>query len=197
MKIINVKIKDIRLSEYNPRKLSPESKKQLKKSIETFGLVDPIILNENINRKNVLIGGHQRLKIWKELKYKDIPCIYVNLPIDQEKELNIRLNKNQGEFDFKLLEKNFKHDNLVNWGFSPFQFEEVHFVDDPDAIIENNTDYSNAIKTEEAVMLEIPMSPFHKKEIMLSINKYKQNKNISNGESIYEMLCLNNFTNGL
>ena len=192
MEIVNVKIKDISLSEYNPRKLSPENKKQLKQSIETFGLVDPIILNNNENRKNVLIGGHQRLKIWKELKNKEIPCVYVDLNIEKEKELNIRLNKNQGEFDFKLLEKNFNHDKLVNWGFSPFQFDEVHFVDDPDAIIENNTDFSNPIKSDEAVMLEIPMSPFNKKEIMLEINKYKQNKNISNGQAIYEIICLNN-----
>ena len=70
MEIINVNIKNINISEYNPRKLSPVDKKQLKLSIEKFGIVDPLILNNNISRKNILIGGHQRLKIWKSLKHR-------------------------------------------------------------------------------------------------------------------------------
>ena len=96
MEIKEIKISEIKESEYNPRKISPEDKKQLKNSLLKFGIVDPIILNKNPKRKNILIGGHQRLKIWKELKNKTIPATFVNLDIDQEKELNIRLNKNSG-----------------------------------------------------------------------------------------------------
>ena len=191
MKIFNVNIKDIIVKEYNPRILNNSQKKDLKNSLLKFGVVDPIILNDNPKRKNVLIGGHQRLKIWKELKNKTIPCVYVNLSPDQEKELNIRLNKNQGEFDFQKLEKYFKYENLMEWGFQPFQFDEINFIQDPDLDIEQNF-VSNNIDTEQTVMLELPMSSDQKKEIMLKINKYKQNKNISNGQAIYEIICLNN-----
>lgn len=192
MVVSDVKIKDIKISDYNPRKLSPQDKKNLKKSIEKFGIIDPLILNQNEKRFNILIGGHQRMKIWKELKNKTIPCVYVNLNINEEKELNIRLNKNHGEFDFKLLEKNFDHDSLVDWGFSPFQFEDVTFIQDPDEIIENDEIFKNSSNSENAVILEIPMTPFHKKEIMLAINDYKKEKEISNGQAIYEMLCNSN-----
>ncbi len=44
----------------------------------------------------------------------------------------------------------------------------------------------------EAVMLEIPMSPTEKKEIMLTIKQYKINRDISNGTALYEICCINN-----
>lgn len=191
MEIINVKISDIKVSEYNPRKISKEDKKSLKESLETFGIVDPLILNENPVRKNILIGGHQRLKIWKSLGHKKIPCIYVNLNIELEKELNIRLNKNIGEFDFNILEKHFNSDSLVKWGFSPYQFEDITFIEDSPTINIEHT-VSDLKNKEEAVMLEIPMSPTQKKEIMLTINQYKKNKDISNGAAMYEIICINN-----
>jgi DNA modification methylase len=91
---------------YNPRKISPEAFAQLKESISRFQLVDPLILNSAPKRKNVLIGGHMRLRAAKELGHKTIPVVYLNIPdIEREKELNLRLHKNTGEFDFDLLQK--------------------------------------------------------------------------------------------
>ena len=191
MEITQVKISDVILSEYNPRKISQGDKKDLKKSLEKFGMVDPIILNKNKDRFNVLIGGHQRLKIWKELGHKEIPAVYFDLCPDHEKELNIRLNKNLGEFDFEKLEQNFKTDHLVDWGFSPFQFEQITFIPDETNTIEIDHKHSEAKSKDEAVMLEIPMSPTEKKEIMLIINQFKKNRDISNGTALYEICCIN------
>ena len=119
LNILYVPIGSLRPSEYNPRKISKEAMEQLKESIRRFQLVDPIIVNSASNRKNVVIGGHMRLLAAKELKFKEIPVVYVNIPdIEKEKELNIRLNKNTGAWDWNLL-ANFDENFLNDIGF-PF-----------------------------------------------------------------------------
>ena len=104
LNIVYVPIKELKPSEYNPRKISKESFEQLKESIRRFQMVDPIIVNAAPNRRNIVIGGHMRLRGARELGFKEIPVVYVKIPdIKQEQELNIRLNKNTGEWDFSLL----------------------------------------------------------------------------------------------
>jgi len=106
------------MAEYNPRQLTKDQHSQLKDSIKRFGLVDPLIVNKNKERKNILVGGHQRLRIAKELGIDKIPCVEVDLNIDQEKELNIRLNKNVGEWDYDSLANYFDVGELMDWGFN-------------------------------------------------------------------------------
>ena len=105
------------MAEYNPRQLSKDQYSQLKDSIVRFGIVDPLIVNVNPERKNILIGGHQRLRIAKKLGYDTIPCVEVDLTYDKEKELNVRLNKNVGSWDFDSLANFFDVDELLDWGF--------------------------------------------------------------------------------
>ncbi len=115
---------------YNPRKWSEEATAQLKESILRFGLVDPFVVNNAPDRRNIVIGGHFRLKVAKELGIKNVPIVYVNVPdIEKEKELNLRLNKNLGEFDWDLL-ANFKEDFLADVGFSSEELDEVFQIDD-------------------------------------------------------------------
>ena len=92
-----------------------------------FGLVDPLIVNKNKERKNILVGGHQRLRIAKEMGVESIPCVEVDLTLDQEKELNIRLNKNVGEWDFDALANYFDVGELTEWGFSN---DDLQFYED-------------------------------------------------------------------
>jgi len=105
-------------AEYNPRQLTKDQHKDLTDSIKRFGLVDPLIVNIYPERKNILVGGHQRLKIAQELDIKDIPCVEVELNPDQERELNIRLNKNSGEWDYDALANYFDVGELAEWGFT-------------------------------------------------------------------------------
>ena len=105
-------------AEYNPRQLTKDQHKDLTDSIKRFGLVDPLIVNTHKERKNVLIGGHQRLKIATMLGLKEIPCVEVELNPAKEKELNIRLNKNVGEWDWDALANYFDVGELTEWGFS-------------------------------------------------------------------------------
>ena len=113
MNIEKIEINKLKAATYNPRQISTKQYKDLKESINKFGLVDPII----VNKCYTIIGGHQRYKICKDLDYKDIGCIILDLDKEQERELNIRLNKNTGEFDMDILANEFDIDQLVDWGF--------------------------------------------------------------------------------
>ena len=113
MKIELIKIDKLKPARYNPRQISTKQYKDLKESIVSFGLVDPIIVNKDMT----VIGGHQRLKICKELKHIEIDCVVLDLSKEEERELNIRLNKNTGEFDMDILANEFDIDQLVDWGF--------------------------------------------------------------------------------
>ena len=63
MKITLIEINNLNPAEYNPRQISNKQYEDLKASIDKFGLVDPIIINSD----NTVIGGHQRLKVLREL----------------------------------------------------------------------------------------------------------------------------------
>lgn len=115
--IVQVRIAELRPADYNPRKISQESLAQLKESIARFEMVDPIIANSAPKRKNVVIGGHMRLRAAKELGHESVPVVYVDIPnIKKEQELNLRLNRNLGEWDFSKL-KSFDIEQLLNVGF--------------------------------------------------------------------------------
>lgn len=123
--IREVPIAELKPADYNPRKWDKEAVKQLTESMTRFGCVDPIIVNGAPERMNVVIGGHFRLKVAKDLGYSTIPVVYINIPeIEREKELNLRLNKNLGEWDWELL-ANFDQTLLTDIGFSSEELDEV------------------------------------------------------------------------
>jgi hypothetical protein len=110
LKIVYVPVSNLKPSEYNPRKHTKEQAEQLKESIIRFGMVDPIVCNGSNERKNVVIGGHFRLEVARELKHKTVPVVYVHIDnLEREKELNLRLNKNTGEFDLDMLVESDEH----------------------------------------------------------------------------------------
>lgn len=125
-----VPILSLKPASYNPRRWDESTAKQLKESIQRFGLVDPIIVNSAANRKNIIIGGHFRWQMARELGLKEIPVVYLNIAdIKKEKEINLRLNKNIGEFDWGLLAK-FNEDFLSDIGFSSEELDEIFEIED-------------------------------------------------------------------
>lgn len=104
--------------DYNPRKITGKQREDIKKSLTEFGFVTPLVVNINEDRKNILVGGNQRLKIAKSMGFKTVPCVEVDLDEEREKELNIRLNKNTAEFDYDLLKEFFERDFLFDVGFT-------------------------------------------------------------------------------
>ena len=126
MNIQKIKIEKLKSAEYNPRKdLMPEDAEyqKIKKSLIEFGYVDPIIVNNDMT----VIGGHQRLKVLKELGYTEVECNIVDLDKNKEKALNIALNTITGDWDnskFEELLAELKESD-VDLDATGFSFDEV------------------------------------------------------------------------
>ena len=103
MEIERRKVDELKAADYNPRKdLRPGDAEyeKLKRSIQEFGYVEPVIWNK---RTGTVVGGHQRLKVMKDLGFEEVDCVVVDLDDKKEKALNIALNKISGEWDNDLL----------------------------------------------------------------------------------------------
>ena len=118
MKIIERNINELISAEYNPRQMTQPQRNSLTDSIKRFGLVDPILVNVHQDRKNIIIGGHQRVTIAKELGIETVPTVELELDADKERELNVRLNRNTGEWNWDGLANNFDVEELTEWGFN-------------------------------------------------------------------------------
>lgn len=125
MDIVYKPIEDLITPDYNPRKISAKQRDEIKKSLETFGFVQPVVVNVNPERMNIIVGGNQRTKIAKAMGYTEAPCLEVNLNLEDEKELNLRLNKNQAEFDYDMLKEFFDNEMLFSVGFSEDEIGKV------------------------------------------------------------------------
>ena len=148
MEVVEVKIGELKLAEYNPRQWDDKAVADLTASIKEFGMVDPLIVNSAPKRKNVVIGGHFRLQVAKNMGLKTVPVVYVNiLKLEKEQELNLRLNKNQGVWDWDLL-ANFDVNELLRAGF-----EEVDLEKQFDLYPDNEKD---------DVIPEVPKKPISK-----------------------------------
>ena len=103
MNIETVKTGTLNPATYNPRKISPEALAGLRKSIETFGYIEPIIINHD----NTIIGGHQRFRALQDLGINECQVVRLNLNKTEEKALNIALNNPHiaGEYDGPELER--------------------------------------------------------------------------------------------
>ena len=130
LEIDYVPVAELKPCEYNPRKWNEESRKGLTESLDEFGFVQPLVVNAATNRKGVVIGGNFKLDIAKKKGMEAVPVVWVNIPdLEREKELNLRLNKNQGEFDFELL-SSFDENFLKDVGFSSQELDIIFEADD-------------------------------------------------------------------
>ena len=129
MEIKELPLKELKPAAYNPRKKLKKGDKEyekIKQSLLKFGYVDPIIVNEDLT----VIGGHQRLTVLKDLDYETAKCVIVKLSKEDEKALNIALNKITGQWDDALLadllldlqESDF---NLELTGFEPTEIDNI------------------------------------------------------------------------
>lgn len=110
MEIIKLKISEIERASYNPRmNLKTEMEEEylkLKKSISTFGYVNLLTVNFR-DFKYILVGGHQRLDVLEELYGSDyiIDVVCIEVDEEQEKALNIALNKISGDWNIENLKE--------------------------------------------------------------------------------------------
>jgi DNA modification methylase len=102
----------------NPRSLSKEQFAQLKTSLDKFGMIDKPIIN--LDAAHTVIGGHQRLHVIRSEGIKQVEAWIPSRELDgrEVEELNIRLNKNTGAWDFDVLANAWDVPDLLEWGFS-------------------------------------------------------------------------------
>lgn len=147
MNIQKINIEKLKAAEYNPRKdLKPEDEEyqKIKRSILEFGYVAPIIVNADMT----VIGGHQRLKVLKELGYKEVECNIVDLDKTKEKALNIALNKITGEWDNSKLEELLAElkETDIDMDMTGFTFDEVdNILKDIEGSKEDDFDLDQAL----------------------------------------------------
>lgn len=101
--IEHVAIGELTAAPYNPRKISDEARKRLTRSLSEFGFVDPVIARRS---DMLVVGGHQRLLVAKELGFAHVPVIFLdNLDDQRAAALNIALNNRNmmGEWDHAKL----------------------------------------------------------------------------------------------
>ena len=117
LKIVNIPIHQIKKAGYNPRIISEYQLEALKKSIHTWGFLQPILVNKKTMQ---IVAGHQRLEAYKVLNRSTIPAILIDkLTPEKEKALNIALNRIGGQFDTKTLAEIIKdmtpEDQALTW----------------------------------------------------------------------------------
>lgn len=158
MNIKTLKATELKAAAYNPRKdLQPEDAeyKKLKRSIEEFGYVEPIIWNE---RTGNVVGGHQRLKVLLEKGQEDIECVVVDLEEKDEKILNVLLNKVKGRWDIgklaDLLQELDDAGEMEVTGFEDWELQSLLMQYDhiKDLMEEDFSDYSAEKERETFVM---------------------------------------------
>lgn len=110
--------KTLKFADYNPREISEHDFDHVKQSLKKYGFVEPVVVNQHKGRENIIIGGHMRVRAAIDIGIDKIPVNYENLDIKDEKELNVRLNRNHGDFDSEKMANYFDHEELLEYGFT-------------------------------------------------------------------------------
>jgi len=143
------KLSQLKALSYNPRTLTEEQKKQLRRSLEKFGYVEIAAINTD----GTIIAGHQRIGLLIELglgnKTFDVRIPSRKLTAAEVREYNIRSNKNTGQWDEKLLNDNFALEDLLDWGFNRNELPEAE---------------------EKGIVKEEVLKPYNKMHILISLD---------------------------
>lgn len=155
MKIEKMNLQDLEYPEWNPRTMDPDEEEKLKNSIQEFGYVEPIIVN---TYNNHIVGGNQRAKALENLGYTMIEVIPVHIPnINEEKALNIALNKINGDWDYQKLTNilnEIQEEYIAITGFDEWEIKELEFtnqIDEDDLISED--DYKSPEPSQPKMMV--------------------------------------------
>ncbi len=135
----------------NPRSLSDKEFKQLKTSLDKFGMIDKPIVNAD--SAHTIIGGHQRKHVLEASGAQEVECWIPDRELtDKEvEELNIRLNKNTGSWDFDTLANEFELDDLLEWGFDKGELDLDLWADDAPEDVEPQIDKAEELRVKWGV----------------------------------------------
>ena len=140
MNIVKLKIDDITPYKYNAKIHTTEQIEQIKKSIEEFGMNDPIAV---WGKDNIIVEGHGRLEALKQLGYTEVDCIRLDHLTDEERKAytlaHNKLTMNT-DFDFNILDNELA--SIEDIDMSDFGFELDIEEDDDD---KEDVTYTNKI----------------------------------------------------
>ena len=186
MKVEFVKINELSEADYNPRQLTDKQFSEIEKSIQKFGFVEPIVVNKNPKRLNVVVGGHQRLKVARKLGFEEIPVHKVHLSLTKEKELNIRLNANVGSWDWDKIANEWNYKDLESWGLeipvTDFSKELLGFDNEEE---EETSELSKV----DSQSFECLMDSENKKRLIRVLNQVKIDCELESFEDALMVLC--------
>jgi DNA modification methylase len=143
MKIQQININKLKEYEYNAKKHDEKQIKNVMQSIKEFGMVQPIVIDQN----NTIIIGHCRFRALKRLKWEEVPCVRIeNLSENEINKLRLLDNKlNESEWDFDLLSdqigaidwNNFD----IDWGLDDFfkEDEKSEIIEDEAPDVEDTS----------------------------------------------------------
>lgn len=184
-KLVTKKVSELKPYSKNPRNITEQGLKDLKKSVDKFGLAEPIVINLDLT----IIGGHGRVLTLKANGTKECDCLIPNRKLNDKEveELNIRLNKNiAGTWDFDILANEFEMEDLLSWGFDKIELgmiDEVAFPELKDGDREPFQQITFTLADQQAQIIQQCLKDARAKEDFNYCETY-QNEN-SNGNALY------------
>jgi len=148
--IQTIPIKNLKPHPKNPRSITKDQMQHLTDLIAKFGLIDLPIVNTDMT----IIGGHQRIKILKKQKVKEVDCWVPNRELTEEEvnHLCIGHNLNQGNWDYEILANEWEMLDLLEWGFTEQQLLGLESEDKDDSkSLEDDSEVLEPAKDEDAI----------------------------------------------
>ena len=176
-------INELKAAAYNPRQdlqLGDPEYEALLRSFDKFGDVEPVIFNKQTGN---IVGGHQRIKIYKLRGVEEIEVVVVDLDDEDEKVLNIALNKIKGRWELGKLEDLLMEiqedaEDIEVTGFKKWEIENL-FADYNHIEDLTKEDFSDNSKEESSSFIMTFTLPVEvKKEVKEYITKNSNNKAI-------------------
>lgn len=162
-----IKVSNLKEFEKNPRKMTKKGLSDLKKSIQKFGLAEPIVVNTDMT----ICGGHGRLQVLKELGILDVDCYVPEKKLTEKEfeELNIRLNANiAGEWNLEALSENWDTKELEDWGLEL----ELDWIEEEEKLEEEEEE----IKAYKKIHFLISCKPEDLEKIQKSLEEIKKHE---------------------
>lgn len=189
IKVEDIEIEKLIPATYNPREMNEEEMEKLVNSLKKFGQVDDIVINKDMT----IIGGHQRVSAAKRLGWTKVKCKVLDLDKDNEKLLNLAMNKIVGRWNEDKLLDLIKYVSVLpevgSSGFNKEEIDQYLFQFDirgKDSLTFNFEDDAEDLKKvferneRVEVAVEVPETPIRKNKIAFYCQTMEQYEKINN-----------------